>query len=417
MGVGAIGSRQSGIGNAPSRSRLFVAVFAAVWLALAAAEVYHLVDPFTYPYPPCRRPLGVPTPYRRLKHATNVGDSGGDLTRMLGFRLGTGLFAVPRGDIEVWTDRRGYRNEPRLADAHCPVVVTGDSFMDQGLTNADTPAGVLAGLLGVPVYDHTHMARGPRTGITAFLHDDEFRRKPPKVLVWGFVERSTHAGAFPTYKPPRPAPTPTLGQRLRTAWDGIRLPETDRRSYRYVWTRYSSSPKWSLLRGLAVAVKAEATWRLTGRFITDKVLVGERPDGQFALFLRSGVRGLARSARQRRLDKAADGIASYHAECARRGIHLVVLLIPDKAHVYRRWLKPADRPKLPTPDALTDLDRRLVARGIHAVNLLPVYLAHNADTDPPLYYPDDTHWNEHGIRTAMHALAASLATRGIDLKQ
>ena len=388
-----------------------------LWLALSVAEICHLFRPFTYPYPPCRRPSGVPTPYRRLKHGTNVGDSGGDLTRMLGFRLGTGLFAAPRSDIEVWTDRRGYRNEPRLADTHCPVVVTGDSFMDQGLTNADTPAGVLGELLGVPVYDHTHMARGPSTGLRALLADEEFRRRPPKVIVWGFVERCISGGSFPVYQSPKPQPTPTLGHSLKAVWDGIRLPETDRSSCRYKWKRYTTSPKWSLLRAYSIALRAEVTYRLTGRFLTDKVLASSRANGEFVLFLRSGVRSLARTAKQRQLDKVVAGIASMHAECARRGIHLVVMPIPDKAHVYRRWLAPADRPKMPAPPVLGDLTTRLHARGIHVVNLLPIFLARSADDQPLLYYPDDTHWNEHGIRTAMQAVAASLKARGIELKK
>ena len=393
---------ESGVG---ARPRAFVGIFVAVWAAVAGVEVYHLFDPFTYPYPPGRRPLGRPTPYRRLQHRRLVGDEGGDLTRMLGFRLGTGLLAEPRGDIEVWTDRRGYRNEPHLADTYCPVVVTGDSFMDQGLTNADTPAGVLAELLGVSVYDHTHMARGPTTGIRAFLADAELARRPPKVLVWGFAERSAHAGAFPPW-PPRERPPLSLWQRLR-------LPDTHRESPKAFWRAYRD--KWSMLRAYAVAVKAEAAWRLEGRLLTDEVLVGERPSGGPALFLCDGVERLSQSGEQRRLGAAAKRIATYAAECRRRRIHLVVLLIPDKAHIYPHWLKPQDRPRIPAPDALTDLERRLTARGIHAVNLLPTFLARSGDGQPPLYYPDDTHWTERGIRAGMEPLAASLRARGIAL--
>jgi len=395
----------------PGRPRLFIAVVGVVWVALALVEGVHLFEPFTYPYPPGRRPLGRPSPYRRSVHRRNTGDSGGDLTRLLGFRLGTGLFAEPRGDVEVWTDRRGYRNEPRLADTFCPVMITGDSFMDQGLTNADTPAGQLSQALGVPVYDHTHMARGPTTGVFAFLGDAEFRRKPPKVLVWGFVERSMHARRFPPYRPHRPRKRSTLAGALADAWQGLRLPATDRRSYRAFWRAYRD--KWSMLRAFAVAIRAESVYRLEGRLLTDKVLIGRRPDGRFALFLRESVATLSRTARQRKLPEAADRIATVGAECTRRGIRLVVLLIPDKAHVYPHWLAPGDRPAIPTPDAPSALAALLERRGIHAVNLLPAFLAHNAADQPPLYYPDDTHWSERGITLAMHALAKSLRERGV----
>ena len=392
-----------------SRPRLFVAVVGGLWLALAGAEVVHLVEPFTYPYPPGRRPAGEPTPYRRSAHRTLRGDRGGDLTRMLGFRL-TGLFAVPRGDIEVWTDRRGYRNEPRLADAHCPVAVTGDSFMDQGLTNADTPAGQLSRLLGIPVYDHTYMARGPATGVRLFLSDPEFEARPPRVLVWGFVGRSAHARNFRNCLPRPPETPPTRWGQLKAFWDRLRLPETDRGSYRYAWKRYTGSAKWSLLRAGAVALRAEATYRLERRFLTDKVLLGERPDGQFALFLEASVRSLRRTPKQRGLAEAAAAIAQVDAACRQRGSRLIILLIPDKAHVYPHWLGPSDRPRIATPNALDALGRRLVRRRVEAVNLLPVFLARNGDDEPLLYYPDDTHWSEHGIRVAMEALATHIQT-------
>jgi hypothetical protein len=250
------------------------------------------------------------------------------------------------------------------------------------------------------------MARGPTTGIREFLADEGFTRRPPRVLVWGFVERSAHAGAFPPY-PPR--------ERLRpSVWQRLRLPDTHRESYKAFWTAYRD--KWSMLRAYAVAIKAEGAWRLGGRLLTDTVLVGERPGGEFALFLRGGVERLSWSAEQRRLDAAAKRIATYAAECRRRGIHLVVLLIPDKAHVYPHWLKPEDRPAIPEPDALTGLGRRLGQRGIHVVNLLPTFLAH-ADGPALLYYPDDTHWNERGIRLAMEGVAQSLEARGPSLAE
>ncbi|MFW6108518.1 MAG: alginate O-acetyltransferase AlgX-related protein [bacterium] len=380
-----------------------------MWLVLAAAEVYHLFDPFTYPYPPGRRPLGRPTPYRRLQHETLTGDEGGDLTRMLGFRLGTGLFAVPRGDIEVWTDRRGYRNRPGILDAYCPVVVTGDSFMDQGLTNEDTPAGVLSELLGVPVYDHTYMARGPAEGIDRFLASPHFRARPPRVVVWGFVERSAHGARFSPYAPPEPEPPPSLRATVADVWRRLRMPASKRESYKAFWTAYRD--KWSMVIPHANAVRAEMTYRLAGELITDSVIVGERPNGEFALFLRGGLRILSRTPKQRRLGKAARCLVSYDAECRRRGIHLVMLLIPDKAHVYPHWLPPEHSPDIPQPDALTALERRLTARGVHVVNVLPAFRAHAGPDQPLLYYPDDTHWNEHGIRVAMEAVAQSLRAR------
>ncbi|NQT86927.1 hypothetical protein HQ560_09195 [bacterium] len=383
--------------DSPGRPRLFVLLVAGVWLGLAVAESVHRLAPFIHP--PGRNPSGAPAPYRPLAHARLVGDAGGDLTRMLGFRAGAGLFGVPRADIDVKADRFGFRNEPRLADTYCPVVVTGDSYMDQGVTNDATPAGQLSRALGVPVYDRTYMARGPWTGAREFLRADRFEQRPPKVLVWGFVERSVRAGGF---REPKPKPVPPPG----AWWERLR-----REANAFPGIARDTLRKGSMLKRWAVNVRAETVYRLTGEFlpgVREKVLLGTGPDG-FPLFLAGGVQSLAFTAKRRGLPVVVKAIETVHAECERRGIHLLVLLVPDKGHVYAHALRPEERPTLPAPDALTDLAARLDGRGIHVVNLLPVFLARNGDGDPPLYYPDDTHWNEYGIRIAMETVAASLS--------
>ncbi|NQT51645.1 hypothetical protein HQ576_06335 [bacterium] len=371
-----------------------MAIVVGVWLALVALEAWHRFDPFIHP--PGRRPGGHGSPYLPNVRRTLRGDFGGDLTRMLGFAARARLFGVPRGDIEVATDRRGFRNEPPLAAAHCPVVVTGDSYMDQGLTNADTPAAQLGRQLGVPAYDCSQMAAGPAAGAHWLLASDAFRRRPPKVLVWGFIERNLRASRFEAW-PPKAKRLPSLPQAIRAVPGHIKT-----------WLT-----RWSLLKRWAVALRAEATWRLAGALITDKVIVGRGPAGKPFLFLRGAVRALAHAAQKRQLERVAIAIHSVHAECQRRGIHLAVVLIPDKAHVYARWLPPAARPRIPTPNALDDLAARLRQRGVHAVNLLPAFTARAGDAQPLLYYPDDTHWSEHGIRVAMQAVADSLRRRGV----
>jgi hypothetical protein len=216
---------------------------------------------------------------------------------------------------------------------------------------------------------------------------------------------------------------PSVWRSLRDAWHAIRLPERDRASFKAFWRAYRD--KWSMARAWANVVRAEAVFRLPAplrpggrRFITDDVLVAERPDG-FMLFLAGGVRRLGRPNRQRRLGRVADGIASVHEECQRRGILLVVLLVPDKAHVYPDWVPADRRPSIPVPNALDALAALLARRGVQAVNLLPVFQAARRDeTGPPrLYYRDDTHWAERGIEVAMEAVAERLRRLNVPLHQ
>ena len=84
------------------RPGLFLLMLAGLWLSLAVAETVHRYGPFIHP--PGRNPSGEPAPYHPLVHERRTGDAGGDLTRMLGFRAGAGLFGVPRADIDVRTD-------------------------------------------------------------------------------------------------------------------------------------------------------------------------------------------------------------------------------------------------------------------------------------------------------------------------
>jgi hypothetical protein len=380
---------------------------AALWLALVVVETWHRADPFIHP--PGRRPSGEPTPYRRNVRRTLEGDFGGDLTRMLGFPAWSRRFGVPRGCIEVVTDRRGYRNEPHLADLCCPVVVTGDSYMDQGLTNADTPAGQLRRLLGVPVYDQSQMAAGPCEGVHRVLSDAKFRRQPPEVIVWGFIERNLFGRRFVPWPPP--SDEPQEPESFTGRLEGLRQRANSVPRQVETWLT-----RWSLLKRWAIALRAEAAWRLFGELLTDKVIMGHRPGGVM-LFLRGSVRRLARTPKQRKTGRIAEAVASVHAECQRRGIHLVVLLIPDKGHVYRRFLPPEERPAIPEPNVLAALEARLEPRGVHVVDLLPLFLSRNGPEEPLLYYPDDTHWSDHGIRAAMEAVAAELHQRGVRLSK
>jgi hypothetical protein len=91
------------------------------------------------------------------------------------------------------------------------------------------------------------------------------------------------------------------------------------------------------------------------------------------------------------------------------GDHLLALLVPEKFAVYCPLLQ--DAPALPAPPVyyLDRLEASLSGAGLTVVNLTSVFRASAAQALSEgryLYWLDDTHWNESGIRIAAEQLAS-----------
>ena len=111
------------------------------------------------------------------------------------------------------------------------------------------------------------------------------------------------------------------------------------------------------------------------------------------------------------LGRAADEIARVHGVLAQRGVHLIPVIVPDKAEVHRAHLH------RPPPAQITlrrpALMALLEARGITALDAFDVLgapaLAQTA------FLKDDTHWSPHGARAVARQIAAHHATLDIAL--
>lgn len=116
--------------------------------------------------------------------------------------------------------------------------------------------------------------------------------------------------------------------------------------------------------------------------------------------------------RARPLERAEQYFSWLARRLAVDGRRLVVVLAPTKYTVYAPLLARPDSAEAESPASLGDLEARLAARGIPAVNLTePLRAAARAALagDSLLYWRDDTHWNAAGTAVAARAVADALA--------
>jgi SGNH hydrolase-like domain, acetyltransferase AlgX len=146
----------------------------------------------------------------------------------------------------------------------------------------------------------------------------------------------------------------------------------------------------------------------------DKVI--PRRDGWF--FYGPGVRAAtARSPARPGGDRHADpfpAIKSFHDQLQARGIHLLMLPVPNKESVYPEMLSW----RVETGDVFVSrhtlaLLERLRAAGIEVVDLLETFrqAKQKVRDRPGLYLAQDSHWSPLGMELAVQAVAARLIDR------
>ena len=91
------------------------------------------------------------------------------------------------------------------------------------------------------------------------------------------------------------------------------------------------------------------------------------------------------------------------------GHDLVVVLVPSKYTVYRRFLADPTAAHAGAGDYLDRLERELHAIGVPVLNLAPFLAAQAArhlENGEYLYWLDDIHWNTRGIALSAAAIHA-----------
>jgi alginate O-acetyltransferase complex protein AlgJ len=113
----------------------------------------------------------------------------------------------------------------------------------------------------------------------------------------------------------------------------------------------------------------------------------------------------------REIEGRMEVVAEIDRRLARRGIALVVALVPDKARVYAGKLPNGVYPAHNEGRYAFALEK-LRARNVAVVDLLaPLAQARSED----VYYLTDTHWNARGARIAAHSVADPVKAHRLDL--
>jgi hypothetical protein len=118
------------------------------------------------------------------------------------------------------------------------------------------------------------------------------------------------------------------------------------------------------------------------------------------LFYRETIDLMRLDAQERGVDQVIWALEYLNDYLDRHGVRLVLVLIPDKAQVYRQWLPEhlVATKDLPV-SSLWSVADSLRAKDVPVINLLGPY-RQVANQEELIYWRDDTHWNAKGIKMA-----------------
>ena len=326
-----------------------------------------------------------------------------------------------RVNIRFTTNSAGFRDVPG-SDNTAPRVLTmgGSSFgYGYGLSDEHTLAAVLQRELGTPVFNAGRFFTDP----DGLVELDQVLRQltaRPQAVAYLYLEQQDlflrgEDNPWPEFERPPLESVRLLGQKALGPAPYRDLEE------RYLMLKKSLGA-WLRLSPLEITV---SRWQKT--LADDRILPNSHKKDVTALELTNGMRILFdryewRRATGNRTPERTAATAAYLAwlksRLQERGLEMYVVMVPDKASVYRNWLRgPADllEPvrRSNSSTYMTALHSELVANGIKAVDGLAV-LHRTAEQDVTngrlAYYLDDSHWNSLGVERIGLAAARMIAS-------
>jgi hypothetical protein len=290
------------------------------------------------------------------------------------------------------TDAAGYRNRGETAKPFTGILLVGDSFAaGSGVSDSQTVSEQLNDISGRRVYN------GAAT--PSLWELVQYLQMTRGLVVWQQSERSP----LPLSIGPEPVSEHGWkGKLVRRAF-GDKRTETLLEIYRHVLVLESYSPL-EILLGRAVK-----------RLQNDKVFPNPYRSEAVAAKLRNGreILFLPTEVTNYEIDRPTDPevFVQLKIQLQKKGIELLVLLVPDKYVVYHDLLLPA-LPRTERRQFLDIVEQRLAAANVPVLNLTPDFRKQAEELlarGEYLYWLDDTHWNAEGIREAAREIAKSKA--------
>ena len=345
---------------------------------------------------------------RRASASPSVQDSSGFRSRIIPAQTGAGLTKmVPARWIAArysefhpeyveYSDAQGYRNAPLPEGRSYDIVMVGDSFMLS--LGTQHVAQVLADISGLGVFNHAMYGAGPFNEMPKFIGSSRFK-PPPKVMIWNLTARELGAPLFLR----QPVDAWFWGQDVWATYKETIFRPGIRRDLLVPSVLSKAWPNTSML---AYACRnAWAKIKLVGLHAWPRDVLGAN-DPQFGpmLFYRENLRMLPRLAPGENAQSIVQVVLKIAGCFRERGTTLVVLLVPEKEQIHVRALSSEDQAALARgPELLAEIEAGLEAGGTPVVNLMPVFQKATAQ-GRRLYWRDDTHWNDAGIRLAAEEL-------------
>lgn len=383
---------------ASRRVRHWVAGCIAVWLLLVMGDWAMRFHIFRWQDQWMPRPsAGMPTalPGMAAQQQRIQARQGGGLTQMVPVPWLVERYAESHPAYTEYRDVWGYANAPLPPGRVYSVVMLGDSFMlSLGTQNL---AQVLAEVGDIEVYNHARRGAGPFLEMRKFIASEHLE-PPPRVVIWNLTARELGAPLFLRQAVDYwfdQADKPVSGKGL--AGHGIRWDLLAPSELRKSW------PSTSL-----IAYFSRRTWGQLKLAVfhgwPQDVLGADDPVFGPMLFYRENLRVLPLLTPETDAPAVVRTVRKIARHFQERGISLVVMLVPEKEQVHIRALPPEDQKALAQgPALLAAIEAGLKETGIPVVNLMPSFQEATAN-GTRLYWKDDTHWNDAGIRMAAEEL-------------
>ena len=393
--VGEFGGARS------SRIRAWTLAGIGLWLAFLGVEwaarfwVFRWQDQWLPMRPATAEGHGAASPAASARW-TVPAQMGADLSRMVPSRRIARRYEEYHAEYEGMRDEWGYRNDGEADGGHWPIVMLGDSFLL--LRGTQDVAQALSAQAQIPVYNHARQGAGPFLEMQNFLLADRFD-PAPRVVVWSLSARELGAPMF--------LRQPVEGWFAKVdVWAEPKTPASRQTvRYRNLAPRELSKawPNTSIAAYLGRRAWAKIKLSVLGGWPAD-VLGGDDPQFGPMLFYRENLRILPLITPEvdapaviSTAKKVADGFRA-------RNIRLVVMLVPEKEQVHAEALPAEQRAALGRgPEMFGIIERAMEEHGVPTVNLYPTFRAATA-SGRRLYWRDDTHWNDEGIRLAAELL-------------
>lgn len=330
------------------------------------------------------------------------GNQKGGLTDFLPGTLSRRPYEEWHEPLHVLRDSEGYAMEQGRVAQGFGATVVGDSFLLTG--NGHLFARELEEVGGVGVKNRGRSAAGPFSELRKYIQNVPRNQWGP-VVVWeiagremgaSLFQRQPYMSWFQNNKSPSDYSPPVPGGRVR--WEALAPAVLDQRLPNTSTLAYFSRKLWSWCRLTAF-----------GEWPPEILAV---PEGRFGptLFYGENLKILPQLTIETQGEGVLEVMEGIANEFRKRGVELVVLLVPEREQVWTDDLPEHFRKGIEaSTDLLTWLEREGRKRGIRVVNPLETFRRMTRE-GIALYWRGDTHWNGVGMRTAAELTAAELKT-------